>query len=143
MVWLCNSASWKFVSARLQQYVLQEDSDNDDDGSGSGGNTSGKKAMQRQKNAGLKNLTNNKAFELACFCLFGGQNAEAMTMTVCQDHQISKLQSTSTRCQTLVLRRLPRLAALPDANDNDDNRDDTSAAAAAIVDNDKDDDDIS
>jgi len=136
MVWLCNSASWKFVTAGLQQYVLREDSDNDDDGGGGGrgGNSGGKKAMQRQKNAGLNNLTNKKAFELACFRLFGGQNAEA-TMTVCQDRRINKLQSTSTRCQTLVLHRLPRrLTALPDANDDDnDNRDDGTSAAATTA----------
>jgi hypothetical protein len=30
--WICNSPSWKFITCRLQKYILREEEDNDNEG---------------------------------------------------------------------------------------------------------------
>jgi len=104
--WLCKSASWKFITAGIQQYVLREEEE-EGGGGGEGGATTG-----RQKTSGLANLTNEKAFELARSLLFG------TAVTVCQDRRIHKIESTATRRETLILCPLRRRVR-PHLDDDD------------------------
>ena len=95
--WLCNSSSWKFITARLQQYVLREEEEENVVNSSSGD------LVRRQKTSGLTNLTNEGAFDLARSLLFGDDD-----VTVGQERRINKLQSMMTQHQTIVVSRRHR-----------------------------------
>ncbi len=99
--WICNSPSWKFITCRLQNYILREEEDNDDDDkeekkrkekeeegekkvAGEEERNEGKEnenkkqlrpdTMRLQKTAGLNRLSNKIAFDRAYSLLFGCGN---------------------------------------------------------------------
>jgi len=81
--WLCNSSSWEFITAGVQQYVLRDSSD--------------RRPMFRQKTAGLSNLSNQKAFNYAFSLMFGKEPK----VIVSQERRINKLQSMTKQCQNV------------------------------------------
>ena len=106
--WLCNSSSWKFITAGVQQYVLRDKEDSDCDN-----RSSSSCPMQRQKIAGLSDLSNQRAFNYAFSLMFG----EEPTVVVSQERRVNKLQSMVKQHQEITFRRqlhpsLPPPAAL-------------------------------
>jgi hypothetical protein len=97
--WLCNSSSWVFITAGVQQYVLR-----DEEEAGDGSNRSGRRPMFRQKTAGLSNLSNQRAFNYA-FSLMFGKEPEVI---VSQERRINKLQSMTKQRQNVIFSRRGR-----------------------------------
>jgi len=116
--WLCNSPTWRFITAGIMHYVLRDNGnhDDDDDDDDNDVDDDDKKndvaattaaaasrpgRLQRQKTAGLSKLSNKQAFRYALSLMFGKQSS----VVIPQDRCISKLHSTATVRQNMEFRR--------------------------------------
>jgi hypothetical protein len=122
--WLCNSPTWRFITAGIMHYVLRDNGNHDDDDDDDDVDDDDKKndvaattaaaasrpgRLQRQKTAGLSKLSNKQAFRYALSLMFGKQSS----VVIPQDRCISKLHSTATVRQNMEFRRRRRSNADP------------------------------